>query len=55
MAACPAGVDIPAYVEQLRIDEVERSAEAVRKRCPMPATIGRVCVRLPGRLPDAGR
>jgi len=45
MAACPAGVDIPAYVEQLRIDEVERSAEAVRKRCPMPATIGRVCVR----------
>ena len=40
MAACPAGVDIPAYVEQLRIDEVERSAEAVRRRCPMPATIG---------------
>ncbi len=45
MAACPAGVDIPAYVEQLRIDQVERSAEAVRRRCPMPATIGRVCVR----------
>jgi formate dehydrogenase beta subunit len=45
MAACPAGVDIPAYVEQLRIDEVERSAEAVRRRCPMPATIGRVCIR----------
>jgi len=45
MAACPAGVDIPAYVEQLRIDEVDRSAEAVRRRCPMPATIGRVCVR----------
>ena len=45
MAACPAGVDIPAYVEQLRIDEVERSADAVRKRCPMPGTIGRVCVR----------
>ncbi|NLE21330.1 MAG: FAD-dependent oxidoreductase [Actinobacteria bacterium] len=45
MGACPAGVDIPAYVEQLRIDEVERSAEAVRRRCPMPATIGRVCVR----------
>ncbi len=45
MAACPAGVDIPAYVEQLRIDEVERSADAVRRRCPMPGTIGRVCVR----------
>jgi len=45
MAACPAGVDIPAYVEQLRIDEVERSVAAVRRRCPMPATIGRVCVR----------
>ena len=45
MAACPAGVDIPAYVEQLRIDDVDRSAEAVRRRCPMPATIGRVCVR----------
>jgi formate dehydrogenase beta subunit len=45
MAACPAGVDIPAYVEQLRIDEVDRSAEAVRRRCPLPATIGRVCVR----------
>jgi formate dehydrogenase beta subunit len=45
MAACPAGVDIPAYVEQLRIDQVDRSAEAVRRRCPMPATIGRVCIR----------
>ena len=45
MAACPAGVDIPAYVEQLRIDDVDRSADAVRRRCPMPATIGRVCVR----------
>ena len=45
MAACPAGVDIPGYVEQLRIDEVDRSAEAVRRRCPMPATIGRVCIR----------
>jgi formate dehydrogenase beta subunit len=45
MAACPAGVDIPGYVEQLRIDDVDRSAEAVRRRCPMPATIGRVCIR----------
>jgi formate dehydrogenase beta subunit len=45
MAACPASVDIPAYVEQLRIDAVDRSAEAVRRRCPMPATIGRVCIR----------
>lgn len=45
MAACPAGVDIPAYVEQLRIDQVERSVQAVRRRCPMPATIGRVCIR----------
>jgi formate dehydrogenase beta subunit len=45
MAACPAGVDIPGYVEQLRIDDVDRSADAVRRRCPMPATIGRVCIR----------
>lgn len=45
MAACPAGVDIPAYVEQLRIDKADRSIAAVRRRCPMPATIGRVCVR----------
>jgi len=45
MNACPDRLDIPSYVEQIRMDRWEDSIKTVRKTCCMPGTIGRVCVR----------
>jgi formate dehydrogenase beta subunit len=45
IAACPSHVDIPAYLEDVRMDRWDRAMAAVRQDCPMPGTIGRVCVR----------
>jgi formate dehydrogenase beta subunit len=43
--ACPSHVDIPAYIENVRMDRWSEAMAVVRKDCPMPGTIGRVCVR----------
>ncbi len=43
--ACPSHVDIPGYIENVRMDKWTKAMEIVRKDCPMPGTIGRVCVR----------
>ncbi|MBW2623875.1 MAG: NAD(P)-binding protein, partial [Deltaproteobacteria bacterium] len=43
--ACPSHVDIPSYVEKIRDGRWEEALEIVRKDCPMPGTIGRICVR----------
>ena len=45
MNACPSHVDIPAYLEEIRFGNWEKALEIVRNDCPMPGTIGRVCVR----------
>lgn len=45
MNACPSHVDIPAYIEQIRFGRWDKALEAVRRDCPMPGSIGRVCVR----------
>lgn len=45
ISACPAHVNIPAYIEYVRMEKWEKAMEIVRKGCPMPGTIGRVCVR----------
>ena len=45
MAACPSNVDIPGYIEAVRDGNLELALEVVRRDCPMPGTIGRVCVR----------
>ncbi len=45
MAACPSNVDIPGYIEALRDGKPALALEIVRRDCPMPGTIGRVCVR----------
>ncbi|MBT8340393.1 MAG: hypothetical protein HKP58_17130 [Desulfatitalea sp.] len=45
IAACPSHVDIPAYLEDVRLDRWSRAMATVRHDCPMPGTIGRVCVR----------
>ncbi|MBS3779216.1 MAG: FAD-dependent oxidoreductase [Desulfovermiculus sp.] len=43
--ACPSHLDIPAYVEKIRLGQYLEALEVVRNDCPMPGTIGRVCVR----------
>ena len=43
--ACPAHVDIPAYLENVRMGRYKQAMKIVRQGCPMPGTIGRVCVR----------
>jgi formate dehydrogenase beta subunit len=45
VSACPSHVDIPAYIEDVRLDRWPQGIGAVRRDCPMPGTIGRVCVR----------
>lgn len=45
MAACPSNVDVPGYIEALKDGKPELALEIVRRDCPMPGTIGRVCVR----------
>ncbi len=43
--ACPGHVDIPDYIEKIRLRQYDASFESVMQRCPMPGTIGRVCER----------
>lgn len=43
MNACPAHVNIPDYIEKIRLRQFEAAFASVMERCPMPATIGRVC------------
>ena len=43
--ACPSHLDIPGYIENTRMGNWQKAMEIVRKDCPMPGTIGRVCVR----------
>ncbi len=45
MNACPDRVDIPGYVEKIRMDQWDEAIKIVRKACCLPGTIGRVCVR----------
>jgi formate dehydrogenase beta subunit len=45
MSACPDRLDIPNYVEKIRMDQWDEAIEVVRRTCCMPGTIGRVCVR----------
>lgn len=43
--ACPSHVDIPDYLENARKGRWPEAMEIIRKGCPLPGTIGRVCVR----------
>ncbi|MGD9211570.1 MAG: FAD-dependent oxidoreductase, partial [Desulfobacteraceae bacterium] len=45
VSACPSHVDIPAYLEGIRMGNFSDALATVRKDCPLPGTIGRVCVR----------
>lgn len=41
--ACPAGVEIPAYVAAVAKGEYEQAIEIIRRDNPLPSVCGRVC------------
>ncbi len=41
--ACPAGINVKAYVSLIAEGRFEESLEVVRQRCPLPAICGRIC------------
>lgn len=43
MEACPAGLDIPGYIELIRNSRFEESLNLIRKKCILPGVVGRVC------------
>jgi len=43
--ACPSHLDIPGYVDMIRMGRHRRAVEMVREGCPLPGSIGRTCLR----------
>jgi len=41
--ACPAGVDVPRYIEAVQRQEYHEAVEIIREDNPFPAVCGRVC------------
>jgi formate dehydrogenase beta subunit len=44
-SACPAHLDIPTYVEQIKKGQFRESLDVIRQDNCLPGTVGRVCVR----------
>ncbi|MEW6440232.1 MAG: FAD-dependent oxidoreductase [bacterium] len=44
-SACPAGVDVPAYVALTGLRRYGDALEVLREDLPLPGVLGRVCVR----------
>jgi formate dehydrogenase major subunit len=40
---CPANIDVPVYIKQIRERDFRGSLETVIERAPLPGTLGRVC------------
>jgi len=43
--ACPAGLDIPGFIAEVRAGRTREAAALIRKRIPLPGVLGRVCAR----------
>ncbi len=43
MDTCPAHIDIPAYIEEIKNYRFDESLGKIRERMPIPAVCGRVC------------
>ena len=43
MDACPAGLDIPGYIELIKNNRFEESLGLIRRDCVLPGVIGRTC------------
>ena len=45
ISACPSHVNVPDYIEKIRLGQFDKALQTVMDNCVMPGTIGRVCVR----------
>jgi formate dehydrogenase major subunit len=45
-ARCPAGLDIPGFVQGIATGDNRRAAEVIAERLALPGSLGRVCPRL---------
>lgn len=45
VAACPAGVDIPRYVREVRRGDFARAEAVIREAAPFPRVLGQACFR----------
>ncbi len=43
IAACPAGMDVPRYLREIRRGEFGRAEAVIRETAPLPRTLGMVC------------
>jgi NADPH-dependent glutamate synthase beta subunit-like oxidoreductase len=43
--ACPAGIDICEYIDQIRQGDYHRATQVIKERNPFPTVIGRICPR----------
>ncbi|MBF0224042.1 MAG: RnfABCDGE type electron transport complex subunit B [Desulfobacterales bacterium] len=43
--ACPAGIDIREYINQINIGNYEKAVQIIKERNPFPTVIGRICPR----------
>jgi len=43
--ACPAGIDICEYINQIAKGDYHRAVQVIKERNPFPAIIGRICPR----------
>jgi len=42
-SACPAGIDVPRYVQLIAEGKFDESLAVVREKLPFPSVCGRVC------------
>lgn len=45
MQACPIHLDIPRYIEEIRLGNFAGALATIKERLPLPGVVGRVCVR----------
>jgi NADPH-dependent glutamate synthase beta subunit-like oxidoreductase/NAD-dependent dihydropyrimidine dehydrogenase PreA subunit len=43
--ACPAGIDICAYIGHINTGDYQKAVEVIKERNPFPTVIGRICPR----------
>ncbi len=43
--ACPAGIDICAYIDHINTGDYQKAIEVIKERNPFPTVIGRICPR----------
>ncbi|MCK4414354.1 MAG: RnfABCDGE type electron transport complex subunit B [Candidatus Eisenbacteria sp.] len=41
--ACPTGIDIPSYINAIRVGQPEGALRIIKEKCPLPLVCGRIC------------